>query len=237
MKNSLVVSLIALALSAFAVVTMFVRGPLSNLAAPGSVQAAGSSSDGALSSRVEALVEENVAFRKRLSSLELSSAPSQGAPVVDTFVAREEFEVFRDEVLASLAKLPEMTTLQSPEFEERLALALAEIRQEEALSAALENAEGRAGNVNRTIAILEPFLDLTPDQSNAMRAALLARFEREGEFLRRHAAGEDPEVLDELKASDREIYRKDLAAFLTPAQLDHMDRGGEPMARGSRDGN
>ena len=60
-----------------------------------------------------------------------------------------------------------------------------------------------------------------------MRTALLNKFERESELIRRWEAGEDDEILGEQKASDRETLRVELSRFLSPEQLEtYLSRGG-----------
>ena len=53
-----------------------------------------------------------------------------------------------------------------------------------------------------------------------MRSALVSRYEREADILRRWQEGADPEVLGVMKQNDREVHRGELAQILTPGQLE-----------------
>ncbi len=181
--------------------------------------------DRSLALRVDELVAENKALHDRLLALELRPLAAAGsrAPAIEDFVPREEFEAFRDEVHGALKDQSELATrlAKDPEgLKQQVASALTDVRRDEAVSKVRAKREGELERLDETMPKLEQWLGLTPDQSSEMRSALLAQYDRDAELIRRWEAGEDAEVLGELKRTNAESHSSDLSAILTPDQLE-----------------
>lgn len=145
-------------------------------------------------------------------------------------VTQEEFDAFRDEVREALAGgkalAAELTT--GPEgFRDQVAESLTEILRDEAADKVRTWQEERLERLDETMPKVETWLELTPSQSDQMRSALLAQYDREAELTRRWEAGEDPVVLGELKLSDREAHLAQLELFLAPAQFESYSVSGD----------
>lgn len=229
MKSLLIVSLLALALGAVAVAAMLGRpaapGPRADAAA---LPAPGPAAE--LLARVEALSRENRELRERVTELELRPAPEsdrhrEPAVARDSATSAELAEL-RAELAALRAELERPGTFAarpveaSPDFKETVASTLTQIRKQEQVDKVRSQMELRLERLDQTLPKIDEWLGLTRYQSNSMRSALLARYEREAELVRRWEAGEDPAVLGDVKAADREAHRREIAAFLTPAQLE-----------------
>ena len=243
MKSPLIVALLALAVSAVGFTTVFMNAPGprstpskgSRGAAPEPAATLGPGPD--LLARIGELAQENRELRDRLTSLELRPAPEQRAPVTGAFVSREEFDAFRDELLASLGgsrRLVEASHEKPPpmeleDFREHVAGVLYDIRKQEAV-AKFRSLDERTAELDEDMPRFEEWLELTRDQSDRMRSVLLAQYEREADIIRRWEEGEDPEVLGAMKRNDREVHREELAEVLTPEQFEtytsRMDRAG-----------
>lgn len=230
MKSPLVVSLIALVLSAVAVAAMLGRSPSSGPREEAPVLSGASAAEAELLARLDELTAENRALRDRFEMLELRAAPEPRTPVTDGFATREELEALREELRDALAGggLPAGAIPgESGEFKEQVAGALSAIRKDEAVGKARARQEDRLASLEDTMPKIEQWLELSPHQSEEMRSALLAQYDRETDLIRRWEAGEDPEILGEQKRSDREALRGDLAVFLSPEQLEtFLNRGG-----------
>ena len=226
MKNPLIVSILAVVLSAVGLGVILVSSlftesregfSLLPIAAPGAD----------LQARVEALAEENRELRDRLVMLELHPAPAQRTPAIDVFASKEEFNAFRDEVSDEFASLTGNISGRPDAFRERVAASLSEIRKSEAVQSARARLEKRTATIDRNAPKIAEWLGLTPAQSNSMSAAFLSRYEREAEYIRQWEAGASEEIIGELKALDRETHVAELAVFLTPEQLEtYLSRGG-----------
>lgn len=225
MKNQLLLPLLALAIGASALALTLIDR---NAPAPRDGASSGAvayDAEGAFAARVEELIVENQALRKRLSALELQPVASSGSrtPVDAGYVAQEEFDAFRDEMLEALAGSKAMAAklASGPDgFKDQVASTLSEIRKDEAFGKVRAWQEKRLDRLDQTMPKIETWLELTTNQSGKMRSALLAQYDREAELTRRWKAGEDAEVIGEVKRSDREAHITDLSGFLTPAQLE-----------------
>ncbi|TDJ76782.1 MAG: hypothetical protein E2O39_02725 [Planctomycetota bacterium] len=232
MKAPLIVSFLALVLSAVALAAMLTTALSTEPRAVDPALPSAAASDADILAQLKNLAEENRDLRDRLAILELipASSPSQRVPVTAGFVPKEEFEAFRDEVrlaLASSGALDDDALTALPGFKKKVADTLSEIRHEEAVGKVRTRIEARLAKLDETMPRIDEWLELTPQQSSSMRTALLAQYDREAELVRRWEAGEDTEILGELKRSDREAHRNELAGFLTPAQLEtYTSRGG-----------
>ncbi len=229
MKNPILLSLVALIVSVVALAALLFRVPVGELEAlPVALPGAGQS-QAELLARLDALSEETRRLRNQLALLESSPSPEARTPVLDGFVSQEEFEAFRDEMRAAFAERSEFVVPpsgQSDEFEAQVADTLSKIRLTESVEAARSKLSKLAGEVDATMPKITSWLELTPSQSESMRTALLDLYDREADLVRRWEAGEDPELLGETKRIDRETHRAQVAAFLTPQQLEtYTSRG------------
>lgn len=223
MKNPLLLSVAALALAAAALITGWMDFGGAATPAIGSGALPGGLGD--VDQRIEALAAENQALRKRLSELELVPArgPSQRATVAGDYVEREEFAAFQEEMRAALAGSGPLAAKGDAgwgDWQDKVASTLNEIRHQEAVDKARSQQEKRLDRLDETMPKVEQWLELTGDQSRLVRSAFLAQYEREAELTRRWEAGEDNEVLGQIKQADRETHFAELAGILTPAQLE-----------------
>lgn len=188
--------------------------------------------------RLAALEAENKELWDRLRALERRPTPSLRAPLGANAASAEELGALREEVLDALARLEQQTFGWSrgrePEIEPPIARAPPGPRELEAFREHVEEAilgirrqqadgffrmlESKTAELDDTLVDLEERLGLTPRQSEQMRSALLARYDREADVLRRWQAGEDAEVIGSLKENDHEVHRAELAAFLSAEQ-------------------
>jgi hypothetical protein len=225
MKNPLLILLIAVSLSVTALALTFVnRNSAGSQAEAESVAVAHDPSDSLLL-RVEDLWDENRALRDRLSALELRPLPASSSrvPVVTGFATLEEFEAFRDEVRELLDErkaIPAELANEPDGFKDHVASTLAEIRQEESVEKARAWQEEGLERLEESMPKFDTWLELTPYQSEQMRSALLVQYDRNAELTRRWEAGEDTQVLGEVKRTDREAHLTELSVFLTPEQLE-----------------
>jgi len=187
----------------------------------------------ALQEAVSRLQKENQELRMELEML--GAAPAR-EPVAG-FVPLAEFEAFRDEVLAALPKrgaAAEVVAGSAPDvFEDRVANALIEIRQKEQFDAVRDYHEKRNARFDEDVENLANWLEMNADQVSEMRRALLLQYDREAEQARRWEAGEDPQVLGELKRTDGEAFDRDLRTFLSDEQAETFWDG--ILGRGGKD--
>lgn len=184
--------------------------------------------DELMAASVQALKDENARLMERIVALE--NRPVIGGDsriaIVDGFVSEEDFGAFREEVQRALETLGVGTSKAvgagGPTAED-VAMVTAVIdenqrRKNAAAARALE--EKRLRGLDNTLAKMDDWLELTPQQSGDMRSALQTQMDRQAELTRRWKAGEDTGALGELKAGDREAHRTDLSAILSPEQLE-----------------
>lgn len=183
--------------------------------------------DAQLGARVEELAEENRALRDRIAMLENRPAPVTRVPVLDGLVSQEEFTAFQEEVRDALGTTAPETSVGDPGLRDQVALVLSEIRKGESVDKARSGLEQSAERIDATMGKVDEWLELSPDQSEAMRSALLARYERDAELVRLWEAGEDEEILGEIKTTNRADHLDEVSRFLTPDQFDrYFNRGG-----------
>ena len=222
MKSPLILSLIAVVLGALALASSFMDRPPRGARGEGTPSVL--HSEDSITPRIEALISENQELRDRMSALELPPITTQASrvPLANNSVTRKEFDAFREEILAALANQSAIDTgvaTKADGLKESVAIALTEVRQAEAVKEARAKNEAQLNRLDQLLPKMEGWLELTPQQSDQMRSALMAQNEREAELIRRWESGEDPTVLGELKRTDRESHRTEVSGFLTPTQL------------------
>ncbi|MEM7307039.1 MAG: hypothetical protein AAF682_10240 [Planctomycetota bacterium] len=228
MNRTLIISSLALVVSFAGAATSLLRGS-GQQTAP--TQAAAIRPEVDFGARLDALVDENRALRKRLDALELRPAAAPAAertPVLTGLAKTEELDALRQELLQALEQRPALDAalLSEPEMKDQLAETLAEIRHEEAVEGVLRYQEKRLEALEETMGKVNGWLELTPAQSTSMRAALLAGYERGEEVTERWRAGDSDEVLGQLKADNRELLIEELSGFLSPTQLEAFVESG-----------
>lgn len=215
MKATLAVAGFALLLSALAL-GLVLQGPAAPIvreAGPPAVEQV------ALAGQVAALQAENRRMGERIALLEARPAADQRAPVLDEFVTRTELREFGEGLRSELGAQG-APGAEAKNLKEQVADSLSEIRKQESIESLRKYQENRLAHVDDVLAKIEPWLQLAPGQTRALRTALLASYEREAEQLRLWERGTDPKLLAERKLSDQETLRTDLGAILTPAQFD-----------------
>ena len=214
MKIPLIVSILALALSAGAVVAM--------LANPGASDPEESAVAPVVAGPDAELLAEVEALRERVAELEMSPVPTpvERAPAPDGFVTKEDFAAFREEVLAALDGSSLVSSIQVPAFKDTLADTLEEINRDNAVAKADASYQKRVDGIDDRMTKLDASLGLDRRQSHALRSELLAKYEREAEIVRRYHQGEPDEVIGEVKMTDHRMHQEALASILTPEQLE-----------------
>jgi len=231
-KLPLTAALVALVLSVIALAKLPNEPPPTEAV---SVRPSATDAVADLAARLSELAAENRELRERLAALERRPAPSvRRQPVAGDWASKEELAELREELLAALAARGaegSAAAADPAELEQRVASTLSKLRHAEAVEKVRSYHEERSERLEETLPKIEEWLELAPYQTEAMRTALLAQYEREAELVRRWEAGEDSELLGEQKTADREAHRADVTVFLTPAQLEtywaRVSGGGE----------
>ena len=223
MKNSAWIASLALLLSAVALGWNWLDSGR-DAAAQSSSDLAPLPEDGSTQEELLALREEVRRLRDRLALLEsdVPEAPARTDLGADA-ITREDLEALREEILALLGDAKPGVAAMSPtsqEFKEQLQSTLGEIRREQTAEKIRAGQEKRLAQLDERMAKMESQLGLSRDQSNRMRTALLARYEREDDLLIRWQSGEDPEILGEVKAEDAALHQAEVELILTPTQLE-----------------
>lgn len=234
MKNQVLLPVAAIVLSAVAL--------LSSLQGAGNIGAIEPAVDGLAvepaggvngvdSARVQILMDQNARLLERIVALESRPAGGAESRIVagGSFVAQEDFDAFREEMLGALEGLGagRLTAARGGDLENEVVGALSQIRKDERAAAARAMEEKRLRRLDDRMAKMDDWLGLTPQQSGEMRSALQTQMDRNAELTRRWKAGEDSDALGELKAGDQEAHRAELSAILTPDQLDRFFERGE----------
>ena len=180
--------------------------------------------------RLDQVTEDNRALRDSVAMIENASITAPRTPVGTNHVTRSDFDAFRDEIRAALEAVavgaPLSAAAKSADFKGEIAGTLREIRGEEARAATEAKHQGRLDRLDKMMPKLEAGLGLTGGQSSDLRAALVTHYDRQAELTRRWQAGEDPEILGEVKRSDRQTHMAELSAILTPEQLQSFRESG-----------
>ena len=227
MKNPLIVSLLALVLSAAALATMLVNqsatearegAPLLPIAAP----------EADLVARVESLGEENRELRDQVAMLEnelldriatLEGREDSSARVpVGGYVPVAEFEALRDEMRTALAgggALP----ADSPAFKEQVADTIVDLKREQAIKDSQKNLENRSGRLSEQLPDFAEKLGLTHLQESEMQKALGAHYAKEAQYGVLYAEGMPRVEIGEQKQDDLQALSDALGGILSPAQL------------------
>jgi hypothetical protein len=230
---SLAVSLIALAASAVALLSVLASPPAP---APESLARDATVSDAALPARLQDLLarmeelgEENRDLRDRLARLEVRPDSKPPAPDAEGLASQEELEALRDQLvelqmnsdaLMTATGIPGEPETLRERFKASVADTLAEIRKEEAIRKVRAGHEERLAALDETMPRIEEWLDLTPYQSGEMRSALLAQHDRDTQLIEMWEQGVDETLLGEQKARNRDRFHNDLALFLSAEQLE-----------------
>lgn len=207
-----------------AAVLFSARAPSVVETASAPVIAAAPTTDAALLARVAALEERNLALQMQLSLLSTAEpqAVRQPSPSEElASVSRAEFEALKrrlDDLQSSgVADFAEPEVL-----EEKVAGALTEIRKKETTQKTRSYNESRRAGLDMAIQKISEPLELSRGQSNDLRAALLAQYDREDETLRMWENGEADQRIAERKTSDLQLFNSDLGRVLNAQQLEQF---------------
>ena len=218
MKSPAVLSALALAVSGAALLVVLGDAP----GGEARTDAVGPEVD--LSGRLEALAAENEKLRARVQSLELVPAPTPREPVAG-YVSRDEFEAFRDEVLAALEGR-EGGKPTPKGIQEEVAVALDAIRRDESFTKASSDLDKRAGTVDRRVQSWSKWLDLDDGQAEQLAVMMEDRDAREREVLlsakESGDAGDYQQQLREIELS----YHTSVRTLLTPEQEAQINQKG-----------
>ena len=149
---------------------------------------------------------------------ELRRAPVRQA-VLEPTPAQEDESSAGEERAPVNAERPPASAAELTEFRAFVNDTLRELRDEEAHEMT-QGIERRAEHLGQSVAMLEELLELSTQQADQLRTAILLRLDREGEYVWQWKNGADEQILGELKASDLETHRGEVAVFLTPEQLE-----------------
>jgi len=170
------------------------------------------------------------ALSTRLDVLELASASNEPVPI-DGFATHAELEALRAEVAAlqdiRAQDVGAAPLAETPAFKEQVADTLSEIRKDEQLEKVKSWQEQRTEKLEASLPQYQEWLDLTAWQTNELRDALEARYEREEELVRLWEEGADDEVLGAAKTGSRTSFLSDLEVFLTPEQYETWSTSGK----------
>lgn len=230
MNNSIAAASAALVLSATSIAIVLID------TAPGAGDSghelAPAAPDAGLLQRIEALEAENSALRERALALEMEPSVDR-APAVG-FTSEEDFEAFREEVRAALQELSSGSVLtakvESPEFRDKLASTMQEIKVDEASRVAAAKLQSRLDSLDDHMLVLEGELGLTAQQSQSLRSALSDKYSNDAELRRRWRAGEDDQALGQLKRDNYSAHESALSGILSTDQLEAyrvMSRAGK----------
>jgi len=227
MKTPLIISLLALVLSVVAIVSMLVGTGVPESREESAVVPVASDPTATLLTELEAL-------RQRVAELEMipASAQVERAPAPDGYVSKEDFFAFREEVLGALDGSSLVSSIQGPEFKDTLEVTLDEINRDQAIEKTNASYQMRVDGIDERMAQLDAKLDLSRQQSGALREELLTRYERDADMSRRWHEGEDPEVIGELKMTNNQAHQDALSLILTPEQLESYRSLGRWGGRG-----
>lgn len=231
MNKPPILSVLAFFIGVVALATALLRSPGPVPAPRGEVtQGVDPSSYREVLTRLDRLTEDNRVLRDSVAMLENASIAAPRTPVDTDHVTRSDFDTFRDEIRAALEAGAVGATLsakaKSADFKDEVAGTLREIRGEEARAATEAKHQRRVDRLDKLMPKLEAGLGLTGGQSNDLRAALVSHYDRQAELTRRWQAGEDPDVLGDVKRSDRQTHMAELSAILTPEQLQSFRESG-----------
>lgn len=230
-------------------------GPPPESAGPSRVADAPDASLDALVARVDSLEDENRALRDELELMATARGGGARAPRVDG-VTRDELATALDGLRAELgvgddatAKAREESVYESMwrESKERRESEQGAFDKDsidwddpDTRAALAEEFDAKREANLEVLEIrmmkFEDQLGLDRRQSDALRGALLTHADREAEWTRRWAAGED---VGELKASDAAELEAELEEILTPEQLEQyhaMNGGGSSKGGGGSGG-
>lgn len=216
MNTPAVLSALALAVSGSVLFVVLGQPP----AAEARPEAAGPDSD--LAGRLEALAAENEDLRARVQGLELVPAPTPREPVVG-YVSRDEFEAFRDEVLAALEARGGGKAAPK-RIEDEVAVALDAIRRSEGISKATENLDKRSQDVDRRVQGWSRWLDLDESQAEQLSVLMEDRNAREREvLLSAKESGDGAGYEEQLQEIQRDFHRT-VRTMLSPEQEATMNQ-------------
>ncbi len=157
----------------------------------------------------------------RVAALEVQSAdPARtDASVADSSELRAELEALRDELRAALARLDSGAADVSPEQLADQVAAVVETREkQEQIDAYSKYQSDREERLDQDMTFLGEKLGLVGDQSERLRSAILAQYEREAEQLRLWREGTSDELVGELKQQDGLLFDEELSGVLTDEQ-------------------
>ena len=223
MKSPSIVSLAVLLLVVFSAAMMVMKRP-----SPGASDADTNHPSPAvpevdLLAHLEALAEGNQELRDRLSALELIPAAPARTPAAG-YVTDEEFQAFREEVLAALDALAPGGAAKPAKLDEQVADALGEIRRQEAYAQAYANHEKSTSSVDGRVQGWSRWLGLDDVQQGQLNDLINERDEREREYLHAWKEGADEAALEEMRSSMHRDHFQSVRQILTPDQAATMSQ-------------
>ncbi len=180
----------------------------------------------ALRAELDQLQEQQWLLRQRLATrADRSEPPAPPPPALTGFVTEEQLEALREEIRLALG-FPSSTEGgrgldPDPEsFEAQVAEALASLRKQESVRGFRAKQQGQAARIAAAMPKIEQWLELSPAQTSEMQAVLELQLQRDAQVLAAWEAGEAGETLGQVKRQNLETHRLELAAILSPTQLE-----------------
>ncbi|MFT7541807.1 MAG: DNA repair ATPase RecN, partial [Gammaproteobacteria bacterium] len=166
MKNPLVLSCAALAISLIALVGVIVNSG-TPLAKSSDVVAPAPGDTDQLLHRIDELADESRVLRNRIAMLESRPAIAQRVPVAVASVSPKELDAFKEEVQAELETLSTSST-DGQAMEEKIAVYLDKARIEEKVEMAAVRRAKREAKLEGNVEGMTTWLDLTPNQAESL---------------------------------------------------------------------
>jgi hypothetical protein len=163
---------------------------------------------------IESLRQENMELRGRLIALE-SKEPVSGRFPLGGAVSKAEFDSLEQEIRGF-----RLQPVDSPKFEEKVASALTQIRQEEQIEAARRGQEKWSAQIDGRVDRVSEWLVMTDYQAEQYRVTLQSKDRRNQELVQMWEDGAEREQLGEIKSSNSRQHIDDVALFLNAEQLE-----------------
>ena len=167
-----------------------------------------------LEQTLDSLRQENHEFRGRLMALENREPADKRSPLGGA-VSKAEFSSLEQEVRGT-----QSPPVDSEVFEERVASALSEIRENEQIEKAREGQEKWSAQLEERVSRVSDWLEMDGYQVEQYRVALQSKDRRSQELIQMWQDGAARADLGEIKASNASQHIDEVAVFLNAEQLE-----------------
>ncbi len=246
MKNPLLLSAVALALSAITLLALVLNPPDSFTVDPGGLLNQGSEANLELLAQVASLSAENQDLRDRITQLEMRPNPETRLPSLDGFATEEDLAALRSQIQKALASGDLMLDANaeegeeasiSPQFTERVAAAMKEIERKESLARNAQWVDQRSKRLQDRMAAVSDHLALDGYQQSKMQEALQTLYQAQADIKFSVDAGQqDPTKARGSWQAATQTLMDNLGEVLNETQWTlYQDLGGDLFPGGSGD--